>query len=84
MTGVTFLMTPLRQLGLRDGGPFAFAGLWETWRCDDQPVESCTILTTEPNELTQEVHDRMPVIVGRDHFADWLDAARFGTLADCS
>jgi putative SOS response-associated peptidase YedK len=68
---------------LRDGGPFAFAGLWETWRREGEPVESCTILTTEPNDLTQEVHDRMPVIVGRDRYADWLDAARSGTLVDC-
>jgi putative SOS response-associated peptidase YedK len=71
------------HIRLRDGGPFAFAGLWETWRRDDQPVESCTILTTEPNELTQEVHDRTPVIVGPAHYADWLDAAASGTLADC-
>jgi putative SOS response-associated peptidase YedK len=71
------------HMRLRDGGPFAFAGLWETWRRGDQPVESCTILTTEPNEMTQQVHDRMPVIVGRAHYADWLDAAGSGTLADC-
>jgi putative SOS response-associated peptidase YedK len=57
---------------------------YHTWRRDDQPIESCTILTTEPNEMTQEIHDRMPVIVGRDYYADWLDAARSGTLADCS
>jgi putative SOS response-associated peptidase YedK len=71
------------HIRLRDGGPFAFAGLWETWPRDGQPFESCTILTTEPNELTQQIHDRMPVIVGRDHYANWLDAARSGTLADC-
>jgi putative SOS response-associated peptidase YedK len=51
-----------------DGGqPFAFAGLWETWRgtagLDSPPLESCTILTTEANELAQQVHDRMPVIL---------------------
>jgi putative SOS response-associated peptidase YedK len=36
------------HIRLRDGGPFAFAGLWETWQREGQPVESCTILTTEP------------------------------------
>ena len=71
------------HIRLRDGSAFAFAGLWETWHREGQPMESCTILTTEPNELTQQVHDRMPVIVGRGHFADWLDATRSGTLADC-
>jgi putative SOS response-associated peptidase YedK len=44
--------------------------------CTERPaVESCTILTTEPNELTRQIHDRMPVIVGRAHYAGWLDAA---------
>ena len=71
------------HIRLRDGGTFAFAGLWETWQREGEPMESCTILTTEPNELTQQVHDRMPVIVGQSHYADWLDASRSGTLADC-
>jgi putative SOS response-associated peptidase YedK len=50
-----------------DGGqPFAFAGLWEFWKPGDgegEPVESCTLITTEPNELAAKVHDRMPVIL---------------------
>jgi putative SOS response-associated peptidase YedK len=71
------------HIRLRNGGLFAFAGLWETWHRESQPVKSCTILTTEPNELTRQVHDRMPVIVGRAHYADWLDAGRSGTLAGC-
>jgi putative SOS response-associated peptidase YedK len=67
------------HIRLRDGGPFAFAGLWETWQGEGQPIESCTILTNEPNELTRQVHDRMPVIVGPAHHADWLDAAGDGS-----
>jgi putative SOS response-associated peptidase YedK len=47
-----------------------------------RPVDH--VLTTEPNELAQQIHDRMPVIVGPAHYADWLDTARSGTLADCS
>ena len=44
-----------------DGGLFAFAGLWDRWRGPDgQAVESCTILTTTPNSLLADVHDRMP------------------------
>src|SRR3954451_15443984 len=35
---------------LRDGGPFAFAGLWERWTKGDDPVETCTLLTTQANE----------------------------------
>ena len=52
---------------LRDGGPFAFAGL-----CNDT---SCAILTTSPNELVATVHDRMPVILRPDLEAFWLDPA---------
>ena len=41
--------------------PFAFAGLWEWWGGPDgkEPVESCTILTSDANELASEVHDRL-------------------------
>ena len=60
-----------------DGGkPFAFAGLWEWWRGPegkDEPVESCTIITTDANELASEVHDRMPVILDADDYDAWLD-----------
>jgi putative SOS response-associated peptidase YedK len=56
-----------------DGGePFAFAGLWEWWGGGDKPVESCTILTTEPNELAAQVHNRMPVILDKEDYEAWL------------
>lgn len=48
---------------LKDERPFAFAGLWERWSKGGEPVESCTIVTTEPNELMEPLHDRMPVIL---------------------
>jgi putative SOS response-associated peptidase YedK len=54
---------------------FAFAGLW-TSRTDEQTgevIESCTIITTRPNELVAPVHDRMPVILPTDAEAVWLD-----------
>jgi putative SOS response-associated peptidase YedK len=57
-----------------DGAIFAFAGLWDSWRGPDgQSVESCTILTTTPNELLADVHDRMPVILARERRDSWLD-----------
>jgi putative SOS response-associated peptidase YedK len=60
---------------LEKGQPFAFAGLWETWTGPDQvPVRSCTILTTRPNALVEPVHDRMPVILSPNTYADWLSA----------
>jgi putative SOS response-associated peptidase YedK len=59
---------------LRDGGLFAFAGLWQTGRDrDGKEEEACLILTTEPNELVRPAHDRMPVILDPQHYAGWLD-----------
>jgi putative SOS response-associated peptidase YedK len=59
---------------MRDGAPFAFAGLWDRWRgAGGEVVESCTILTTEPNALVAGIHDRMPVILPRGAFDPWLD-----------
>jgi putative SOS response-associated peptidase YedK len=59
-----------------DGGkPFAFAGLWEAWYGQGEnkpPVESCTILTTEPNDLASRFHDRMPVILHPDDYDSWM------------
>jgi len=62
---------------MRDDRPFAFAGLWELWRdrSTDQTLESCTIITTEANELTRSIHDRMPVIVNAADYDLWLDPA---------
>ncbi len=58
----------------RDAAPFAFAGLWETWRDEQEaPIETCTIITTAANEITRPIHDRMPVILDRDDHAYWLD-----------
>jgi putative SOS response-associated peptidase YedK len=58
---------------LRDGGPFAFAGLWERWEKGDEPIESCTLLTTEANAVVDPVHDRMPVVLDPGDYRRWLD-----------
>ena len=65
---------PLR-IGLRDWDLFAFAGLWESWRSKEtgERVRSCSIITCEPNELIEPIHDRMPVILPMEAEADWLD-----------
>ena len=59
----------------RDDRPFAFAGLWEHWEKGDQPIYSCTLLTTDANEVLAPIHDRMPVIVPRSAYDLWLDLA---------
>jgi putative SOS response-associated peptidase YedK len=58
---------------MQDEQPFAFAGLWETWKKGGEAVHSCTIITTEANSLVEDVHDRMPVILGREQQQIWLD-----------
>lgn len=58
---------------LKDGGPFAFAALWETWGEGDSAVESCALITGEPNAVVAPVHDRMPVILPIEHYDLWLD-----------
>ncbi len=59
---------------LENGQPFAFAGLWEHWESSEgDTIDSCTILTTEANELMRAVHDRMPVILEPQTYDRWLD-----------
>jgi len=57
---------------MREGRPFAFAGLWESWNRDGE-IRSCAILTTQANDLVGGIHERMPVILPRDHYDAWLD-----------
>lgn len=53
---------------------FAFAGLWESWTAPDgEQIHSCTILTTQPNALMADIHDRMPVILTKQAESIWLD-----------
>jgi len=56
-----------------DGQPFSLAGLWERWDKGEMPLETFTILTTEPNDLVASLHNRMPVIVPRHAYTSWLD-----------
>jgi putative SOS response-associated peptidase YedK len=57
----------------KDGKLTIMAGLWETWHSPaNEVVNSCTILTTEPNELMAELHNRMPVILAASDWPIWL------------
>lgn len=60
---------------LADRSPFAFAGLWESWRAPDgQVIESCTVITCPANEFVAPIHARMPVILPREAHRHWLEA----------
>ncbi|HEX7057907.1 MAG TPA: SOS response-associated peptidase, partial [Bacilli bacterium] len=62
------------RIVMSDRGLFAMAGIYETWTAPDgRKVHSCAIITTRPNELVSKLHDRMPVIVRREHWPLWLD-----------
>jgi putative SOS response-associated peptidase YedK len=61
-------------IGLKDGSPYAFAGLWERWRDPKtrEPLETFTIITTDPNVLLESLHNRMPVILEPKDYDRWL------------
>jgi putative SOS response-associated peptidase YedK len=58
----------------KDQAPFAMAGLWELWHgADGADLASCTIIVTDANALVRQIHDRMPVVLGPESYAAWLD-----------
>jgi putative SOS response-associated peptidase YedK len=63
------------RITLKPEQPFSFAGLWEHWEKDDKVVESCTIIVTDANELTKDIHGRMPVILDPADYDAWLDGS---------
>jgi putative SOS response-associated peptidase YedK len=69
---------------MADESIFAFAGIWEQWKNPEgQLVETCSIITTTPNALLQDVHDRMPVILPDEAYDLWLDPGFQKTDAVC-
>lgn len=58
---------------LKDGEPFAFAGVWDKWRANDRMITSCAIITTKANELLSTIHTRMPVILPPELYDFWLN-----------
>ena len=61
---------------LKSHSPFTFAGLYEHWESPelDAPLTTCTIITTQANELVERVHERMPVMLSKKALALWLKA----------
>jgi putative SOS response-associated peptidase YedK len=57
---------------MEDDSPFAFAGLWESWK-DGREIRSATIITTDANDVVAPIHKRMPVILHPEDYDLWLD-----------
>lgn len=63
------------HIRLKNDSLAGFAGLWERWEnADGELVDSCTIITTEPNEIVAPLHDRMPAFLQPDDYDYWLTA----------
>lgn len=61
------------RIRMKEGRPFAMAGIWEQWKGEDGlPVNTFSVVTTTPNRLMAEIHDRMPVILRREEEQEWL------------
>ena len=59
-----------------DGSVLAFAGLWEVWGRGEERLYTCTVVTAPAVGALTEIHDRMPLVLPPDRWADWLDPAR--------
>jgi len=69
------------RIVLKSRAPFGLAGLWDRWISPEKKeILTCTIITTAANELIQEIHDRMPVLLPREDEARWLDPAQTDPL----
>jgi len=61
-------------IAMKSGEPYALAGLWERWQPKEgEALETFTILTTDPNEIMEPIHNRMPVILEPRDYNRWLD-----------
>ncbi|MNN41756.1 putative SOS response-associated peptidase YedK [compost metagenome] len=62
------------RIVMNDGGIFSFAGLYDIWSDPNgNKLSTCTIITTEPNALMADIHNRMPVILRQEDEIEWLD-----------
>ncbi|MEK3658482.1 SOS response-associated peptidase [Paenibacillus sp. FSL F4-0236] len=72
---------PMRIV-MRDGGIFSMAGLYDIWMDPEgNKLSTCTIITTTPNELMAEIHNRMPVILKPEDETEWLDRGNQDTTS---
>jgi len=66
---------PWRIEPANKGELFSFAGLWELWEGEGEVIRSCTIIVGAANEALQPIHERMPLLLPRESWSEWLDPA---------
>ena len=61
-------------IAMKDGKPYALAGLWERWKDHKAGTDllTFTVITTDPNEVVEPLHDRMPCIIPEKDYDRWL------------
>jgi putative SOS response-associated peptidase YedK len=71
------------NIGMKNGDVFCFAGLWDKWVSGEgEIVHSFTIITTSPNELMAQIHDRMPVILRKEDEQRWISQTLESSLVE--
>lgn len=66
------------RIMMKNGEPFSFAGLFDIWmNSAGEKLHTCTIITTRPNEVVKDIHNRMPVILRQQDESTWLDREKF-------
>ena len=67
------------RISRKDSQPFWLAGIWNRWmNAEGSELETCCVLTTEPNELIKPIHNRMPVIIPDGLEEDWMASIKDG------
>lgn len=61
------------RIMMKNQQPFAFAGLWDRWAAENEIITTCTIITTTSNDVVQDIHERMPVVLPEEQQTIWLD-----------
>src|SRR5215468_324911 len=59
---------------MKDGAPFGLAGIWENWKepASGEWIRTFAVITTDANEMVEDIHDRMPLILHRFDYVRWL------------
>jgi putative SOS response-associated peptidase YedK len=65
-------------IAMKDGSPFGIAAIWENWKepASGEWIRTFAIITTDANELVSDIHDRMPAILSRTDYTQWLSEER--------